>query len=649
METGHAPYYELIQQDITDRQTWNNKDNLILKRRLGERPKSSLPYNGAPNPVVNIIDDNTSQRTDIEISMIMNSPKFAYFLPISGTSAELASKAQQGFDTLLRHFMNYRSRKEQSVDTKNARGFSIDKVIREEHQDISGGVIPAFETIDPKDIIVPSNSKSVQKLERIVHVIRMSRREFKDTGKPVTERNVTMRGWKHTKEVLDKLKEGSSGSESSSSGDEDYTISVTERLIGINASNFRENQIVVWEVAHYATEWDVKNAPADIDLKVGERCLSYIAPDIPNLLLKIRPWRLPDIIEDLSIEDAQKEIIKSVEEGREPDLVKTSRAEGMRPWPYIQHRFENRSPFWYDSRGIGHLVMDNHLTATGLKRRKMIWADYSTNPMFENSGEGTQEANFRFGPGRVMPKGLTMAQLPQSPGQLDFDIDQEKREAGNRSGAGNSQFSGQAQESRKLQKSATEVNAEMAISSTLSSASVDRFNDADRELFRQIWEECARLEIELPIIQPGSPPEVMSTDVYQGKYVIVPAASEKTINPDVQAVKNQQLVDWAAQYMQAGVPIDISEGVQHVVSQANANLSSVMFIDPNGEGPQGQPPIYQTLQQIIEQIKQISQIDEEQAKNIEAIGQLAMENSSKIESVEKEEEGGIPDGVEQVV
>ena len=141
----------------------------------------------------------------------------------------------------------------------------------------------------------------------------------------------------------------------------------------------------------------------------------------------------------------------------------------------------------------------------------------------------------------------------------------------------------------------------------------------------------------------------MSTDVYQGKYVIVPAASEKTINPDVQAVKNQQLVDWAAQYMQAGVPIDISEGVQHVVSQANANLSSVMFIDPNGEGPQGQPPIYQTLQKIIEQIKQTSQIDEEQAKNIDAIGQLAMENSSKIESVEKEEEGGIPDGVEQVV
>tara|TARA_R110000822_G_C15334655_1_gene495035 strand:+ start:1363 stop:3312 length:1950 start_codon:yes stop_codon:yes gene_type:complete len=645
METGYAPYFELIQQDISDRQTWNNKDNLILKRRLGERPKTSLPYPGAPNPVVNIIDDNTSQRTDVEISMIMNSPKFAYFLPIGGTEQKLASQAQQGFDTLLRHFMNYRSRKEQSVDTKNARGFSIDKVIREEHVDIPGGVLPAFETIDPKDIIVPSNSKCVQKLERIAHVIRMSRREFEDTGKPVTERNVTMRGWKHTEKILERLQESSGSSDDSYNGDEDNTISVTERLIGINASNFRDNQIVVWEVAHYATEWDVKNAPSDIDLKVGERCLSYIAPDVPNLLLKIRPWRLPDIIEELSIEDAEKEIIAAVEEDREPVLVRTTRAEGVRPWPYIQHRFENRSPFWYDSRGIGHLVMDNHLTATGLKRRKMIYADYTTNPMFENSGDGVQEANFRFRPGGVMPKGLTMAQLPQAPASMDFDIDQEKREAGQRSGAGNSQFSGQAQENRKLQKSATEVNAEMAIASTLSSASVDRFNDADRELFRQIWEECAKLEIELPIIEAGKPPSVMSKDAYQGKYVIVPAASEKTINPDVQAVKNQQLLDWAAQYIPMGVPIDIAEGVQHVMDQANSNLSAVVSMDPTAEGPQGQPPIYQTLQQIVAQLSQTQQIDQEQAQNIEAIGKLAMENSQQIEKLDSQDEGGGEDGI----
>ena len=224
----------------------------------------------------------------------------------------------------------------------------------------------------------------------------------------------------------------------------------------------------------------------------------------------------------------------------------------------------------------------------------------------------------------------------------DFDIDQEKREAGARSGAGNSQFSSQVTESRKLQKSATEVNAEMAVQSTLSSASVDRFNDADRELFRQLWEECARLELELPIIDNGKTVGTMSKSVYSGSYVIVPAASEKTINPEVQFLKNQQIVQWLATFAQQGAPIDVSAGLQFVTEQANANLANIMFIDPNGQGPQGQPPVYQVLQQLLEAAKQNQQIDQEQAQGIEYTMKLTVENSQKLEALSAAIESGKP-------
>ena len=132
-----APYKWHIEQDLQGRKTWNEKDNLIIKRRLGERSTTSLPYPGAPNPIVNIIDDTVRIQTDTEISMIMNAPRLAYFIPIGDVPPEKAREAELAFDTLLRHYMNSRRRKEEAVDTKNARGFAVCKVIFEKDPDPS--------------------------------------------------------------------------------------------------------------------------------------------------------------------------------------------------------------------------------------------------------------------------------------------------------------------------------------------------------------------------------------------------------------------------------------------------------------------------------------------------------------------------------
>jgi len=193
-----APYFEDILSDISDRDVWNRKDDLILTRRLGERTKNT-PYTNAPNPVEPIIDDTTAQITDAQISMQMNTPFLAIFQPRDPNpkSLEAAQKAMKGFDTLLRHYMGFRKKQEVAIDCKNARGFSVVKRVREFNEEL-GEVIPSFVFIDPKDMIVPVDTEEAAPAERLVHVMRLSPRKLK--------KKRDQKGWMNVDKLLENLK-----------------------------------------------------------------------------------------------------------------------------------------------------------------------------------------------------------------------------------------------------------------------------------------------------------------------------------------------------------------------------------------------------------------------------------------------------------
>jgi len=623
-----CPYLQEILDDINARSEWNTKDDTIIEYRMGKRGRKNYPYKGAPNPIVNILDDVTSQKTDAEISMQMNAPRLANFVPLSSDCpTDIAFKAAQGFDTYLRHVLRFRMKKETLTDTKNLRGFSVSKVIRTEHPRF--GLIPDFEPVDPKDVIVPVDTKVPvsRKAERMAFILRLSKRELK--GKK-------SRGWNHISEVLDRLSSDtkSDSYSSDSTHDEQSALKVKQRMIGINTSDYAHNTIIFYEVFHYATEWDVKQSKNGT-LKEGEKCVSYVCPDVPEFAMKVIPWKIKEIVQ-MSPEEAMNETINARGEGRDPQTVKIVYKD-EKPWPGIQNRAENKSLDWYDTWGVGHKCLDNHLIATRLKKKKLIWTDYISNPMYEDDGSGDNELNFMPGPGKSLPKGKSFAQLPNTPGQIDFDIDAEKRDASQRAGAGQSMYSSEVSSRRKLEKTATQVQSENAQNALMSSASVDRFNDPDVDMYEMLWEDLKELQVELPIIHNDKFGGFMPLEVYNYDFMIIPATSQKHLNPELQFQSNMQAFQFATGYMEQ-TPMRIHEGLEYILSGRDPFFADILLQDPKEKGAGGEPPVYVLLEQILNMIKQMGADGQQRDKEIEAGLKLAEENSDSIMKIQEDED-----------
>jgi len=629
-ERQSPEYLEVVQDAINDRERWNKKDSLILKRRLGDRKLSRRKYRNAPEPVVPIIDDTTRDRSEQEISMIMNAPRIAHFIPLNPeTPQDIVQKAEIAFDTFLRHYMNYRRVKDEEVDTKNARGFAITKMIREKNDQL--GAIPSAVSVDPKDCIVKANTKSPKSAEMITHVLRFSIKELKRKKKA---------GWKNVDVLLARLGATSDYSSISSNGstssgmsttrysqsdDETDPLRVTERLVGLNTSNIRGGEIVIWEVYHKADEWDKAHDWTD-EIEIEQPCMTYFCPDQPELLLNIKAWRYPDTIDVVPVVDDQGVLIQ--------ETTVTEKGE-WRPCPYVQHRFENRAKWWYDSRGLGHLNMDNQLVATGVRKRGLTLLDYYTNPVFLNDGTGgTNPTNVRLDAGNVLPKGVKPAVLPTPPPSLDFNVDQQKREASLRSGAGMALWSGDISATRKVQKTATEQQSQDAKSAMLSSAGVDRFNDADKELFAMLWADLKQLDVQLPLISNNRNLGAADSSIYDHEFLIVPASSQKTLNPDAQFMKFQQVFGLMMQSLQVVPNQDVEAQLKHGLAYYDPHFADIALIDP--EKPEdGQAPIFQQLDQIKQGMEQLAQM-------VESVGKLAVENSEKVEDDPEDNRPSVP-------
>jgi len=197
-------------------------------------------------------------------------------------------------------------------------------------------------------------------------------------------------------------------------------------------------------------------------------------------------------------------------------------------------------------------------------------------------------------------------------------------------------FSQDVSARRKLQKTATEVNADVAAQGMVSSASVDRFNDPDRILFQMLWEDLARLKVKLPVINRGLYEGDLEMEAYGYDFLIVPAASQKTLDPEAEFASNAGAIDWAMNYAQM-TPLKVTEAVDFALTQKNPDLAKIMLQDPNAEGPQGQPPIYQVMQQIMGMLKQQGEANQQRDKEIEMTQNLAVENSEKIEDEHNDE------------
>ena len=632
-----CPYHDHITNDLEARSTWNKMDDEILQRRLGKRKKKKTkPYKGAPNSVVPIIDDNVTEKTDQEISMILNTPYLAYFVPIGPHKTtgqpcppETKMKAQMAFDTYLRHICHYRKNKEEALDIKNARGFAVSKVMRKKVK--RWGVITVSQTVDPKDCIVPVDTKDPEDAERLTCVLRWGKRKLK--GKK-------NEGWFNVDRLLHKFNSNKTeDSPVTSEHDDQNSEETTETLIGLNISDHKNDKFVIWEVYHYATQWDVEEAEKNgvTDIVLNRRCVSYYCPDWPEFLLYAYPLKDDDEYRKMDEQEAIFENAAAMQEGRQPEYSVLVKEGEDKSWGIVQNRFENRSSLWYSCRGIGHKNMDNQISATAKQNAKLTWLDYTTNLMWQSDGTYTNEGNVRIQLGAVLPRGLSPAILPQPPSNLDFEVDQDKRDASRRAGVNQSLYSGQVDERRKLQKTATEVMDSANTTNMVSTASVDRFNDPDKLVLQLIWEDLARMKKDLPIIRNDNFMGTMPKEVYEYEWMVIPAASAKTLNPDIQFAKNREMFDMAASYAQA-TGVDLHNGLKYILSFRDPYFADIVLIDPNEQGPQGQPPMYQALQQMQQAMDQNAQMDQQQEEDIQKIMTFGIENAERIDKIEESTE-----------
>lgn len=627
------PYYDDVLQDISDRSAWAKTDAEIMKRRMAERKsKKTKPYKGAPNGVVPIVDDVTREVTNQNITMIMNAPLMAHIIPLGPMDADMKSKAERAFDTYLRYVIRARPKMEEADDTKTARGYAVMKVFRTEHPRF--GAVADFDTRDPRDIIVPSNTKDIQSAERIVDVLRFTKRELRDKVE---------KGWDAgaIEELIKSAKADESGAPSGSS--EDSTLETTKHLIGLTTSGKNTKTIVVWEEWCYANQWI---ADKNSEIKKGKKCCILYSPDKPELVLHSYPWKEDDVYQPLGPEELAAEILLAEMEQREVMPEKLVEVGKDRAWPFVQPRFEYRSRYYYDSRGVGHLCMDDQIYATGIFNAKMTWMDYLSNPMFEGD-EPENSSNFTAEPGAKLPRSWKIADLPSIPSALDFGIDYHRRAAGQRAGAGSMySFSEQVSQSRKLEKTATEVQYDQARTAQVSSAAVDRFNDPWQELFQQLWDELRRMQKPLPMIRNNEYQGEAPLDVYKTPVMLVPAASAKTLNPDIQFSRSQSAYQFVAAMAGSGaVAADLHKGMRAVLDNYDPFFADQILLNPNGQGPQGQPPIYNMLRGLQQAVQQLAGMIDQSAMELKDVQKLAIEHDdtllkqTKVKDVVPEDSG----------
>ena len=312
-----------------------------------------------------------------------------------------------------------------------------------------------------------------------------------------------------------------------------------------------------------------------------------------------------------------------------------------RPWPFIQPRYENRSRYFYDSRGAGQLCMDEQITATALQNAELTLIDYYKEPMLKGTGSRSG-TNISLEPGSFLPEDADFAQMPSIPQHFTFEVERHKRAASMRVGAlGQHQYSGDLTSKKRVQKTAREVEEESVRGAMLSTASVDRFNMPFAELFQQLWDDLKRLRKPLPLIENNVNMGEASFAVYAMRVLLVPAANTKTLNPDQQFMRDRAAWEFAASALgPMGVLLDPNAAGRDILSNWDPEKATRWILDPNKPGPRGQQPVYAMLQQLMQQSQDVAEQVKQLVDLAQSVGRLAQENADRIDKIDQGEAGG---------
>ena len=561
---GNSLSEELVQSikdDSRDRANWEERLRLLEKHRMSERKRNTL-YRNAPNLVDPIIDDNVRDAVSQEMSMMFGSRQLANFCALSQTAVMRRRDAEQGFDSTLRMLLGFHKKMENALDNKRSKGMAIiqqventkayRKFIGPVYREVPMGdgsvvqieartTLPDVDIVSPYDFIVPTATKGLQDAERICHIHRYSERKLKYIGE--------RRSWSNVDKVIRKCK--------SQTGEDGQQLNGADLGMGEPLKIVREEvktnleRIEVWEVYHYDKE--------------GKKKRTILSPACPESPLHTMDWVWLDTGEE-------------------------------RDWPYVQLRNENRSLYFYDTRGDAELLLDNQKAATAHLNGKHTQMDYWTKPVM--TGAKKAGSKLRIQPGDYLPEGTNFAQLPRVDSVFDFSADAERAKAARRSGASQGGFAGGRQ--RGTDKTATQVNAESLNSTRQVSVSSIRDGCPLTELYCMMWEWLRHNKIELPMFDgPTSFNGMMSTDIFDEPFIVQAASNSQNANPDfvLQQIMALGPVIGQNQFVKQ------DELARVIIDQINPQLTDRLVVPTQG----GVAPIEQQVAQMGQMMQQMGQ------------------------------------------
>ena len=593
-----------VKSDITDRKEWYDCLKEQHDDRMRCKARRRAPYPGAPNLVEPLIDDNIVAITSSETSILWSARNLATFLPLTTQGYQYKSLIERGFDTLLRINLDLRAKVENLFDTKNEWGMGIAKLVVNTDA-IPGDVLPDFEPIDPRDVVVPKGTRNVRDADRVTCIYRYTEREFKAEARE--------RGWDKAavKQVLESFASdenssrdvGPGGEHSSLPDQPEYGASRSAINDEDNTAD-SESQIAVWYVYHWK-ESDGRQ----------RKYVTVFNPDRPDLVLDSYLWSWPD--EPVEIQD--------VDEFGQPFMRVEMIPGEDRRWPLVQFRYENRSLQYYDTRGVAAKLKNDQREATANKNAKALIMDYTAKPFLKGATGNLK--TFRWRPGEQLPPNAELVIPPRVDPIFDYNMDMARRSAARRVGAPQGAFS--SADTSKDSKTATEVSYTALTSNRLSSDAVERFAEPLGELFQMMWEFMVKFPPRSLMAVNGADVRPVPLEAFAQPYIVVPGISGRSANPDLVLRQIFGISQAMNAFPQAQPFVKGQPMAQFLFDQIDPKLTPHLVV--TGEGG-GTAPIEQQMQQVIQTLTGNDQqrgLVEQAHSNSQMLSVLAQESLAR--------------------
>lgn len=402
--------FDEINQAVKDRDRWEAKQELFYRMRNGGIRRRFKPYPNAPDLSYPLGDTLIEKLKPAYIQQLYGSETIASFVCRKSQDQDVTSAAAYWYDYQLKQRSNFERTMFCAIDEMLQDGFTPVKV----YWDTRCKRL-AFDQVDPLHLIVPKGTQEYNQgggADWLVHVLHMSEAEYR--ANPL---------FKQDDEFIKAIKGKGSREDSSQTSGKAQAMELRE---GINCSA-NDNEIVLWEV--YSRDRKSKR----ITIETMSPIKGHEAEDVVR-----EPFGLP----------YNKGMFVSGE-----------------CFPFFKIRAEIKGKGHYSSRGIMEINAPYEVSLSKSWNTIHTWGDFFANPTFSSTQAIPNTQNFRPGPGKVLPIGLTPNAAPSPPNSIREDMQMTRAIAEDRTQIPDLGSGQHLAGNTKGEDTATKTNAIMALSS----------------------------------------------------------------------------------------------------------------------------------------------------------------------------------------